>query len=181
VPDAFVLPGAYSPFTPLTHYAGAVAENRGATVHRHEWSEEVPNWQVPAIADWVCAQATPLLEPTSGTPLLIGKSIGSNAAGLAAERSMPAVWLTPLLVFPWIVDALREATAPCLLVGGTADRMWDGQAARELSRYVFEIEQADHSMNVPGPVVKSVAVLSHVVQAIEEFMDTIDWPASERV
>ena len=60
--DAFVLPGAYSPFTPLSHYAGVVAERRGATVHRHEWTAEVPDWQVPAIADWVRAQVTPLLD-----------------------------------------------------------------------------------------------------------------------
>src|SRR5262245_37202172 len=122
--DAVILPGAYSPFTPLTHYAGVVAENRGATVHRHEWTEAVPDWQVPSIAGWVRAQAAPLLDPAGGTALVIGKSIGSNAAALAAERSLPAVWLTPLLTFSWIVDALHKATAPCLLVGGTADKMW---------------------------------------------------------
>ena len=174
--DTFVLPGAYSPFTPLSHYAGVVAENRGATVHRHEWSEQVPDWQVPAIADWVRAQVTPLLDSAAGTPLLIGKSIGSNAAILAAERSLPAVWLTPLLTFPWIVAALREATAPCLLVGGTADKMWDGDAARVLSPHVFEVEHADHSMNVPGPIVDSIAVLGRAVRAIEEFLETIHWP-----
>jgi hypothetical protein len=145
-------------------------------VHRHEWTEEVPDWQVPAIADWVRAQVTPLLDSASGTPLLIGKSIGSNAAVLAAERSLAAVWLTPLLTFPWIVTALRTATAPCLLVGGTADKMWDGDAARRLSPHVFEIERADHSMNVPGPIVDSVVVLAQVVQAIEEFLATITWP-----
>jgi hypothetical protein len=176
VSDAFVIPGAYSPFTPHTHYAGLVAENRGAIVHRHEWSEEVPDWQVPAIADWVRAQVTPLLDSAGGTPLLIGKSIGCNAAVLAAERSLPAVWLTPLLTFPWIVAGLERATAPFLLVGGTADKMWDGVAARRLSPHVFEVEQADHSMNVPGPLVDSIAVLGRVVQAIEKFVATIDWP-----
>lgn len=174
--DAFVIPGAYSPFTPLSYYAGIVAERRGATVHLHEWTEKVPNWQVPAIADWVRAQVIPLLDSSDGTPLLIGKSIGSNAAVLTAERSLPAVWLTPLLTFPWVVAALESATAPCLLVGGTADKMWDGVAARRLSPYVLEVEHADHAMNVPGPVVDSIDVLSRVVQAIEEFLKTIDWP-----
>ncbi len=176
-----MLPGAYSPFTPQTHYAGLVAEHRGGTVHRHEWTEEVPDWQVPAIAGWVQAQVTPLLDSAGGTPLLIGKSIGSNAAVLAAERSLPAVWLTPLLTFPWIVAALERATAPCLLVGGTADKMWDGDAARRLSPHVFEIERADHSMNVPGPIVDSVAVLAQVVQAIEEFLETIAWPGASAI
>lgn len=180
MPDAFVLPGAYSPFTPQTHYAGVVAENRGATVHRHVWSEEVPNWQVPAIADWVRAEVTPLVDSVSGTPLLVGKSIGSNAATVAAERSLPAVWLTPLLTFPWVVAALREATAPCLLVGGTADGMWDGAAARSLSPHVFEVDRADHQLNVPGPVADSIAVLGRVVEAIEEFLVTIDWPSESR-
>jgi hypothetical protein len=176
VSDAFILPGAFSPFTPLTHYAGTVAEKRGATVLRHQWTEDVPDWQVPEIAEWVRAQASPLLDSTGGTPLLIGKSIGSNAAVLAAERSLPAVWLTPLLTFPWIVTALREAMAPCLLVGGSADKFWDGDAARALSPHVLEVDRADHSMDVPGPVVDSVVVLGRVVQAVEEFLATIGWP-----
>ena len=53
--------------------------------------------------------------------VLIGKSLGTYAAALAAERGLPAIWLTPLLTSDWVVDGLRRSTAPFLLVGGTAD------------------------------------------------------------
>jgi hypothetical protein len=37
-----------------------------------------------------------------GRPLLIGKSLASRTAGLAADRTLPAVWFTPLLSEPWV-------------------------------------------------------------------------------
>lgn len=158
-------------------YVGDVAERRGATVHRHEWSPDPPDPRAEEMEDWVRADATPLLDAMAGTPLLIGKSLGSNAAALAAERSLPAVWLTPLLVMPWVAAALEQATAPFLLIGGTADEAWDGAAARLLSPHVYEVDGADHGMYVPGPLVASVEVLGRVVVAVEEFLDSVGWPA----
>jgi hypothetical protein len=76
-----------------------------------------------------------------------------------------------------VVDAVKRASAPCLLVGGTADGSWDGPTARALSPYVLEVENADHGMYVPGPLTDSVAVLGRVVVAVEEFLAAIDWPA----
>ena len=70
--------------------------------------------------------------------MLIAKSLGTNAARLAADRSLPAVWLTPLLSTPWITAALGRATAPMLLVGGTADLpgtvRWPTASPRTCSR-----------------------------------------------
>lgn len=50
---------------------------------------------------------------------------------------------------PTVAAPLRAA-APCLLTGGTADRVWDGQLARWLTPHVLEIGGADHGMFVPG-------------------------------
>src|SRR5688572_23834690 len=100
-------------------YAGDVAQRRGATVHRHVWAPDPPDAGNEEIEDWVRADATPLLDSVGGVPLILGKSLGTNAASLAAERSLPAVWLTPLLVLPWVTAALEQATAPFLLIGGT--------------------------------------------------------------
>ncbi|MFB9237212.1 alpha/beta hydrolase [Plantactinospora siamensis] len=110
-------------------------------------------------------------------PLLIGKSLGTLAAPLAAERGLPAVWLTPLLRVGPVVEALRRATAPMLLVGGTADHThWDGALARTLSSHVLEIPDADHGLLVPGPLARSAAVLGQVAAAVEEFLDDVVWP-----
>jgi hypothetical protein len=156
-------------------YAGDVAEQRGATVHRYSWSQAFPEPDAPEIEGWVSGEVGPLIDTVGGRPLLIAKSLGTNAAAIAAKRSLPAVWLTPLLTLPWVADALGRATAPFLLVGGTADNTWDGDIARRLSPHVLEVEGADHGMYVPGPLTESIAVLSRVVVAVDEFLDAIGW------
>jgi hypothetical protein len=167
----------FGPGAPLLMYAGDVAENRGASVHRHSWSEQWPSPAEPAIEGWVCDQAAAVVDAVGGHPLLIAKSLGTNAAALAADRSLPAVWLTPLLHQPWVAAALARATAPFLLVGGSADKAWDGPLARRLSPHVLEVADADHGMYVPGPLTESIAVLGRVVVAVEEFLQAVDWPA----
>jgi hypothetical protein len=181
VTDAVVLPGrSFGPMAGPVAYAGATAAARGATVHRHHWPSEVPDPFAPTIEAWVRAEVAPVLDALGGTPLLIGKSLGTNAAGLAAERSLPAVWLTPVLTLPWVSAALARATAPFLLVGGTADRYWDSVVAHRLSPHVLEVDGADHGLFVPGPVAGSVAVLGRVVAAMDEFFDAIDWSPPDR-
>ena len=102
---------------------------------------------------------------------MIGKSLGSLAAPLVADRGLAAVWFTPLLTDELTVAALRRATGPCLLVGGTADQFWDGKTARTLTPDVVEIQDADHRMFVPGPLAASAAVLGQVITAVEDFLD----------
>jgi pimeloyl-ACP methyl ester carboxylesterase len=117
-----------------------------------------------------------VLDGMGAQPLLIGKSLGSYASGLAADRSLPAVWLTPILTVPWVAEALGRATAPFLLIGGTADKAWDRDLARRLSPYVVEVPAADHGMYVPGPLTDTIAVLARIVVAVDEFLDEIGWP-----
>jgi hypothetical protein len=157
-------------------YTSDVAERRGATVHRHYWTEEPPSSVDDDVAGWVGRQVLPMLDRVGGAPLLIGKSLGSYAAPIAAERSLPAIWLTPLLYDPIVVAALEQAPAPALLVGGTADQSWDGDLARRLSPHVFEVDGANHNLYVSGPLAESVAVLGRVVVAVEEFLEGISWP-----
>jgi pimeloyl-ACP methyl ester carboxylesterase len=177
VADAVVIPGAmFGPAAGMLMYAAAGAGRRGAALHRHTWSEQPPDPFEPAVEGWVADQIRPVLDAVGGRPLLIGKSLGTNAAALAAERSLPAVWLTPVLTVPWVTGALGRATAPFLVIGGTADRMWDPVAARRLSPYVLEVDGADHGLMVPGSLTDSIAVLGRTVAAIEEFIDAIAWP-----
>jgi pimeloyl-ACP methyl ester carboxylesterase len=177
MPDAVVVPGAmFGPAGGMLMYAGDVAEQRGATVHRHSWSQDPPRPPGLGSQDWVRAEVSPLLDAVGGRPLLIAKSLGTNAATLAAERSLPAVWLTPLLIAPWVAAALARAAAPFLLIGGTADPVWDGALARRLTPHVLEVPGADHGLRVPGPVAESIAVLRRMVVAEEEFLDAIGWP-----
>jgi hypothetical protein len=180
---AVVIPGGqYGPHVPLLMYAGDAAQARGAQVYPISWTAPEQPMQVPPDdrPDWVAAQVTPVLDELTAqapgaVPLLIGKSFGTYAAAVAADQGLPAIWLTPLLTDEPVVAALRRSTAPTLLIGGTADKVWDGTIARQLSPYVFEVLDADHGMYVPGPLAASATVLGRVATAIEEFLDDVLW------
>jgi hypothetical protein len=181
--DVVVLPGRmFGAGAPLLLYGAEVAARRGGTVHRHEWAGEGPMPFDPAVEGWVADQVGPLLDGLEGrdgpgaSPLVIAKSLGTHAAPLAADRGLPAVWLTPLLEAPWVAAALGRATAPSLLVGGGANSSWDGALARRLSAHVLEIPDADHGLSVPGPLTDTIAVLARVVEAIDAFLERIGWP-----
>ncbi len=167
--EAIVIPGgANGPHAPLLMYAADAAEARGASIRHVDYRYDPDADPGP----WVLSK----VGPVSGTPLLIGRSLASHAAELAARQGLPAVWLNPVLTSDWVVDALRRATAPMLLVGGTADEMWDGALARSLSPHVFEVAGASHGMYVPGRLAASAAVLGQVTTAVEDFLDETVWP-----
>ncbi|MGS2614036.1 alpha/beta hydrolase [Micromonospora sp. LZ34] len=170
---AVLIPGrGYDTRFPLFLYLGEALRRAGFALHAISW--QVPerfgperDGADPAV-DWVSGQVAPTL--TGRMDLLVGKSLGTLAAPLAADRGLPAVWLTPLLHMPEVVDALRRATAPFLLVGGTADPSWDGSVARRLTPHLVEIEEADHALMVPGPLARSAEALGQVCTAVEEFV-----------
>ena len=125
----------------------------------------------------VHGEIAPLL--ADDAPLVIAKSLGTFAAPLAAERGLRAIWITPLLNEPAVVDGLRRATSPFLLVGGSADPTWDGPLARTLSPHVCEIDGGNHGLHVPGPLAASTSALGLVVTAVERFLDETVWPGQQ--
>ncbi len=179
----------YSVERPLLNYARLAVTRRGGVAHDL-------NWAVPALPSgedqrrWVRDQVTGALDQVAGTsghanpmtghavqlPLVIGKSMASLAAPVVEGRGLAAIWLTPLLGDEPTVTSLRAATGPALLIGGTADSQWDGDIARSISPHVLEVDNADHSMLVPGPLAASAAVLGQVSTAIEGFIDHVIWP-----
>ncbi|MEV0469784.1 alpha/beta hydrolase [Streptomyces prunicolor] len=177
---AVVIPGGmYGPNVPLLAYAAYAAKVRGASIERITW--DPPRQDDNYINSWVLDQVAPVLDHVvanspDSVPILIGKSLGTHSAAVAAERGLPAIWLTPLLTTTEVIKSLRVATAPFLLVGGTEDRHWDGALAAELSLHVLEVQGADHGMHVPGPLAESAAVLGRVATAVEDFLDKVVWP-----
>jgi hypothetical protein len=181
---AVVVPGRmFGPHTPLLMFAAQAAERRGARVHALHWPEAeltVASESNTKLSAWVSGYVTRALDDldvADAKPLLIGKSLATYAARVAAQRALPAVWLTPLLADAQVVDALRGCSEPFLLIGGTADTgAWDSNVAHALSRHVLEVDGADHGMFVPGSLAASAAVLGSVVSAIEQFLDETVWP-----
>jgi pimeloyl-ACP methyl ester carboxylesterase len=172
---AVLVPGhGYTVRQPLLHYVWLAAQRRDAEVRPIEWSS-------PGIADvtesiaWVRQQVEPVL--SDARALVVGKSMGSLAAGLVAERNLPAIWLTPLVTRPQVASAIAAASVPPLLIGGTADTSWNGDTARSLSPHVLEIPDADHFLHVPGAALASVQALAQVIATVESFLDKQIWPA----
>src|ERR1700677_1184959 len=177
--SAIVAPGGgYGPDGPLLMYARLAVERRGGLVRPIVW-ELSRDTDFSLLRRHVASQVESAVEEltaaTGAAPVVIGKSLGSLAAPVAADRGLAAVWFTPLLTDEPTVAALRRTAGPCLLVGGTADQFWDGQAARSLPAEVVEIDGADHGMFVPGRLAASAAVLGQVSTAVEDFLDHV-WP-----
>jgi hypothetical protein len=135
-----------------------------------ELSERAPADEEPFA--WMRDRAERALEAAdAGTVAVIGKSLGSAAAPLVAERGLPAVWLTPLLIRPEVASALASSTAPALLVGSTADPTWsNGEQPGGGSVEVLEFDGLDHSLQVEGDPLASLDVLRQVTERVGEFL-----------
>jgi hypothetical protein len=174
-----LIPGAFQgAWAPLLNYAWMAGTARGARSVHVEWPPPIPEFTAASqVGAWVTSHVGQALDRLGADQsVLVGKSLGAYAVGLAADRDLPAIWLTPHLDQDWVVAELRRAGAPFLLIGGTGDGVWRGDLARTLTPHVLEIPGADHGMILSGePLAQSAHVLGEVVTAIEEFLDDVVW------
>jgi hypothetical protein len=165
-----VLPGSgYTAVAPLLWYARAALSDQGWTVRTLEWTG-TPSFESARDAyAQVLGDDGPDEDPLH---LVVAKSLGTLALPLAVRLGLPGVWLTPVLTSEQAPD-VRETAADLdenhLLVGGTADPLWDGDLADGSEADVLEVENADHSLEVPGDRAENLAILDEVVTAIEDF------------
>jgi predicted alpha/beta-hydrolase family hydrolase len=175
VGTAVLVPGAgYPPQAPLLFFAGQALLQYGWRVVHHWW-DPPENASAQELNAWVRHQVEGAL-PTEGRALVVGKSLGTRAAPLAAERGLPAIWLTPLFG-QRMVEAYAANPAPQLLVGGAADTLWKSEVARGLegpTRTVVEVPDADHVMLVPGDSVRGVSAHVVVQKAIDAWLAGLD-------
>jgi pimeloyl-ACP methyl ester carboxylesterase len=112
---------------------------------------------------------------------IIGKSLASFLADLVNERHLAAVWLTPVLTNSAVVGALARADRPTLLVGGTADRLWDQTAIpNNKALEVLELDGADHSLQVPSQPIRSLDALRQVTDSVGHFLTRLGDPKPEQ-
>jgi len=138
---AVVLPGAKLGGTPSCYYTAHALNDAGWRVIQ-VW-DEYPGGDRVA---WPTSRAEAALDFAGEARILAGKSAGTLAAGIAAERRLAGIWLTPLFQESACAAGLRARTAPALLVGATEDESWDASLARELGDDVVELEGADHGL-----------------------------------
>jgi hypothetical protein len=167
-----LLPGVrYFSQAPLLWFAREAAQARGWSAV--EVDERAPGDKEPF--EWMRGQARRALEATEADLVaVIGKSLGSGAAPLVSERGLPAVWLTPLLTRPDVVEALAGASAPALAIGSSDDPSWgDGELPDNSALEVLELAGLDHSLQVDGDPLASLDVLRTVTERIGAFLDSV--------
>jgi pimeloyl-ACP methyl ester carboxylesterase len=175
-PDAprrvVLLPGArYPTRAPLLWFAREVAVARGFGVL--ELLDEPPAGEDPFA--WVRDRARRALDHRPAElDVVVGKSLSSDVADVAADRGLPAIWLTPLLDRPGIRAALARTSRPTLLVGGTADPTWRPEALADnvmLDR--LQLDGLDHGLQLPGDPQASLNALRKVVKRIDRFLGAL--------
>ena len=172
---AVVLPGMqYTTQAPLLWFSREVAAARGWSVL--EVLDSLPEGAEPF--PWARDRARRALDHVAGTGagevIVVGKSLASGAAGLVADRVLPAVWLTPLLNQVRVADDLSRAPRPALLIGGSEDESWvpDALADNGLLQ-VVHLDGLDHSLQRPGDPMASLGALRAVTARIDEFLDEL--------
>jgi hypothetical protein len=167
-----LLPGVrYFSQAPLLWFAREAAAARGWSVV--EVDERAPGDQEPFA--WMREQAQRAIEATDAElVVVVAKSLGSAAAPLVSERGLPAVWLTPLLTRPDVVEALTAATAPALAIGSPDDPSWgEGELPDNSALEALELPGLDHSLQVKDDPLASLDVLRTVTERLGAFFDRV--------
>jgi hypothetical protein len=166
-----VLPGMqYSTQAPLLWFAREVAAARGWSAL--EVLDSLPDGAEPF--GWARDRARRALDRAAADAsevAVIGKSLASGAAGLVADRGVPAVWLTPLLNERRVADDLSRAARPALLIGGSADEAWTPDALADSGLLqVVQLDGLDHSLQRPGDPRASLDALRAVAERVDRFL-----------
>jgi hypothetical protein len=166
-----VLPGMqYSTQAPLLWFAREVAVARGWSAL--EVVDSLPEGEEPfARARDRARRALDHAGGRASDVVVIGKSLASGAAGLVADRGLPAVWLTPLLNERRVADDLSRAPRPALLIGGSADEAWaPDELADSGLLQIVQLDGLDHSLQRPGEPRASLEALRAVAERVDRFL-----------
>ncbi len=187
---AILLPGmGYTCDMPLFYYAEMLLLDAGADILRVEYRyNRRPDFRdlpAPVRLNWLLADASAAYQAAlvqrqySGGITLIGKSLGTLAMGhLLSNHPQPApmraVWLTPMLQEDVLRDQMCRCGGPSLVAIGTADPHFDPMYLQEIrSRTQCQavvVDDADHSLDIPGDVIASVRAVERVTREVGAFL-----------
>ncbi|MGZ4359515.1 MAG: hypothetical protein ACXVY8_04145 [Gaiellaceae bacterium] len=166
---AVLLPGAaYTAQAPLLWFARETALSLGWGAIEIQGGASLAE----GGAAWARDRSERALAAAEGRRLLVvGKSLSSLAAAVAVERELPAIWFTPLLTQPVVLEAFGRTRRPTLMIGSRSDPSW-GQCSPppNPNLRVLELEGLDHSLQRPGDPVGSLEVLRSVCASVSDFL-----------
>ena len=167
--QCIVLPGSkYTPDGPLLFFATQVALMRGWNVRQVWW--EVPPFDSDAEeVPWVGSQLDAAVEGYAGRVLVVGKSLGTLAAPLAAARGYDAAWLTPLLTEPDLAEPLVSYPGAQFVVIGASDPYLSQDVLDSLPGERLVVP-GDHILRVPGDPAAMVASHDLFVRSFDAWL-----------
>jgi hypothetical protein len=183
-----ILPGYRYPadMAPL-YYAGRILLEGGADLLRIEYAyyrtdfykrpqSEQDEW---ISSDIFAACKSGLSQRSYEKITLVGKSLGTIAMGhLLADslfQSATCIWETPLLTVEWLRARIEQTRPRSFFVIGTADKYYQPDLLKHLEHVTkgqsMVIEGANHALEIPGDIPKSLIVLEQIVQALHAFLN----------
>jgi len=168
------------------HYAGHILLEQGADLlrvmyayHRTDFMEQPESEQDKWISSDVFAVCNAALSYRSYNQItLVGKSLGTIAMGhlLADGRFQNAtcVWSTPLLTVEWLRSRIEQIHPRSLFIIGTADKYYQPDILKRLESATkgrsVVLEGANHGLEIPDSVSKSLLAFNQIVQGLQEFL-----------
>lgn len=111
--------------------------------------------------------------------LLVGKSIGTLTLGALFSNSETfldahAIWFTPLTQYTVVVRGMARAHKKSLYVAGSNDRSFDTGPLRSAPFYASHqnlvIQDADHSLQIPNDLPRSLDMMKQIVAAVDAYV-----------
>lgn len=169
------------------HYAGRILLEQGADLLRVEYAyyrtdfmKKSDSEQEKWISSDVFAICNAALSHRSYKQVtLVGKSLGTIAMGylLADSRYKNAtcIWSTPILTVEWLRSRIEQVHPRSLFIIGTADKFYMPDILKHLEHItkgrVVIVEGANHGLEIPNDIPKSLRALNQIVQALQEFLN----------
>ncbi len=188
---AVLLPGLnYSCDNPLLYYTTNICIAHSIDVLQL-WANynaaEFQSLSEPDQLHWLVGDAAALIaagraQRSYTRLILVGKSIGTLTLGALlgdtdAYQDPHAIWFTPLIRFPVVVRGMLRSSKNSLFLAGSADRSFNTNLLGNTRHFLFHqhliIDGADHSLQIPGDLSRSLDVMKQIVATIETFINSV--------
>jgi hypothetical protein len=185
---ALIYPGMrYSCDKPLLHYTTEILLDRGFDVLQLWADYDNPEFQsssqaertVQLIEDGRALLLAGIESSSYSDLILVGKSLGSLTMSfiLSEELNFPAlktIWFTPLFYLPPVPRIILGLNGPAFVAGSKADHTFESTTTSQLSEksniILQVIEDADHSLEIPGDPLHSTRILASLMAILFEFL-----------
>lgn len=185
---AMILPGMrYTCDMPLLYYTTETLLIKGYDVLQLWADYDQPEFQKSTQAEQaqcLMGDSLALLETVEGNNryqrlILVGKSLGTLSMTFLLNMNEnltkeTTIWLTPLLNLAPVAQAVQNLKAQAFLAGSSSDSTFDAEAVNQIQSMsnvtVEVVADADHSLEIPDNMEKSVLVLSQVMNSLNSFL-----------